>query len=266
VIAAGQWGDLRKRIVSAAVLIAICGAEIWLGGPSFAILVILLTGAMVWELCTITAPDHHNTPLMMAALAAACLGATIAFPDRISTAFLLVPSLVIALTDRRDRQLAALYAMAIMVAGFGLIVLRNGAGTPTIVWLVLIVVTSDVLGYFAGRTFGGPKFWPSVSPKKTWSGTVAGWIGAALIGLGFVIWGGAGWGLIALSVVIAFAGQMGDIWESWIKRRCGVKDSSGLIPGHGGVLDRFDALTGAIVALMLLKLVFALPLPGAVAF
>jgi phosphatidate cytidylyltransferase len=265
VIAAGQWGDLRKRIVSAVVLIAICGAEIWLGGPSFAVLVIILTGAMVWELATITAPDHPNTPLMMAALAAACLGATVAFPDRISSAFLLVPSLVIALTDRRDRQLSALYAIAIMVAGFGLISLRNGAGTPTILWLVLIVVASDVLGYFAGRTLGGPKFWPSVSPKKTWSGTVAGWIGAALIGLGFVIWGGAGWGLIPLSVVIAFAGQMGDIWESWIKRRCGVKDSSGLIPGHGGVLDRFDALTGSIVALMLLKLVLTLPLPGAVA-
>jgi phosphatidate cytidylyltransferase len=264
VIAPGQWGDLRKRIVSAVVLIAISGAEIWLGGPSFALLVIILTGAMVWELATITAPDHHTTPLMMAAIAAACLGVTVAFPDRISTAFLLAPSLVIALTDRRDRRLAALYAVAIMVAGFGLIALRNGAGTPTILWLVLIVVASDVLGYFAGRTFGGPKFWPSISPKKTWSGTVAGWIGAALIGLGFVIWGGAGWMLIPLSVVIAFAGQMGDIWESWIKRRCGVKDSSGLIPGHGGVLDRFDALTGSIVALMLLKLILTLPLPCAV--
>ncbi len=260
--AIARWGDLRKRIVSAAVLIAICGAEIWLGGASFAVLVIILTGAMVWELATITAPDHHNTPLMMAALAAACLAATVAFPDRISTAFLLVPSLVIALTDRRDRRLAALYAVAIMVAGFGLIALRNGAGTPTILWLVLIVVTSDVLGYFAGRILGGPKFWPSVSPKKTWSGTIAGWIGAALIGLGFVIWGGAGWWLVPLSVVIAFAGQLGDIWESWIKRRCGVKDSSGLIPGHGGVLDRFDALTGAIVAVMLLQLAFQLPLPG----
>jgi phosphatidate cytidylyltransferase len=259
-----RWADLRKRIVSAVVLIAICGAEIWLGGPSFAILVILLTAAMVWELCTMTAPDHANTPLMMAAIAAACLGATVAFPERISAAFLLVPSLVIALTDRRDRRLAALYAVAIMVAGFGLITLRNVAGTPTILWLVLIVVASDVLGYFAGRILGGPKFWPSISPKKTWSGTVAGWIGAAIVGAGFVLWGAAGWMLVPLSVVIAFAGQMGDIWESWIKRRCDVKDSSGLIPGHGGVLDRFDALTGAIVALMLLKLVLLLPLPGAV--
>jgi phosphatidate cytidylyltransferase len=256
-----QWGDLRKRLVSAVVLIIVGAAEIWLGGLSFAVLVILLTGAMVWELCTITAPDHHNTPLMMAAIAMASLAATVFFPEQLSGLFLLVPSMVIALTDRRDRRLSAFYAIAIMVAGYGLIDLR-AAGSLTIWWLVVLVVASDVLGYFAGRMFGGPKFWPAISPKKTWSGTVAGWVGAALIGVAFVIWGGASWALVPLSVLIAFAGQMGDIWESWIKRRCGVKDSSGLIPGHGGVLDRFDALTGAIVAVMLLQLLVPLPLPG----
>ena len=256
-----QWGDLRKRLVSAVVLVIIGAAEIYLGGMSFALLVILLTGAMVWELCTITAPDHHNTPMMMAALAMASLAATVFFPAQLSGGFLLVPSMVIALTDRRDRRLSAGYAAAIMVAGYGLIDLRS-AGSLTIWWLVALVVASDVLGYFAGRTLGGPKFWPAISPKKTWSGTVAGWVGAAILGLAFVIWGGAGWGIVALSVLVAFAGQMGDIWESWIKRRCGVKDSSGLIPGHGGVLDRFDALTGAIVAVMLLQLAFDLPLPG----
>lgn len=256
-----QWHDLRKRLVSAIVLSIVGAAEIWLGGVSFSVLVILLTGAMVWELCTITAPDHHNTPLMMAAVAMASLAATLAFPAQLSGLFLLVPSMVIALTDRRDRRLSAGYAAAIMVAGFGLIALR-GTGSLTIWWLVALVVTSDVLGYFAGRSLGGPKFWPAISPKKTWSGTIAGWGGAALVGVAFVLWGGAGWGLVALSVLVAFAGQLGDIWESWIKRRCGVKDSSGLIPGHGGVLDRFDALTGAIVAVMLLQLAFALPLPG----
>lgn len=256
-----QWGDLRKRLVSAIVLIIIGAAEIWLGGVSFAVLVILLTGAMIWELCTITAPDHHNTPLMMAAVAAASLAATVFLPAQLTGLFLLLPSLTIALTDRRDRHLSAFYAAAIMIAGYGMIDLR-AAGSMTLWWLVALVVASDVLGYFAGRAFGGPKFWPTISPKKTWSGTAAGWVGAALIGVAFVIWGRAGWALVPLSVLVAFAGQMGDIWESWIKRRCGVKDSSGLIPGHGGVLDRFDALTGAIVLLMLLQLSFELPLPG----
>lgn len=260
----GRWEDLRKRVVSAVVLVSVGGAEIWLGGPSFALLVVLLTGAMVWELAKMTAPDHENTPLGLAALASLCLAAEYFIADPFATAFLLVPALAIALTDRRDRRLSSLYSVAIMVAGYGLIELRMTAGTPVILWLVLIVVASDVLGYFVGRILGGPKFWPAISPKKTWSGTLAGWVGAAGVGAGFWVAGYGGPWLVALSVLIAFAGQMGDIWESWIKRRCGVKDASGLIPGHGGVLDRFDALIVAIVALMVLGLVLDLPLPGAV--
>jgi phosphatidate cytidylyltransferase len=208
-----------------------------------------------------TAPGHENTPLALAGLACLCLAATWFLPDRFSTAFLLVPSLAIALTDRRDRRLSSLYSVAIMVAGYSLIDLRMTAGTPAILWLVLIVVASDVLGYFVGRIFGGPKFWPAISPKKTWSGTVAGWVGAALVGIGFWVAGYAGGMLALLSVIVAFAGQMGDIAESWVKRRAGVKDASSLIPGHGGVLDRFDALIGALVVLMLLDLVVDLPLP-----
>jgi phosphatidate cytidylyltransferase len=261
----GRWEDLRKRVVSAVVLVAVGGAEIWLGGPSFVVLVVLLTGAMVWELARITAPGHENTPLGLAALASLCLAATWFLSDRFSAAFLLVPALAIALTDRRDRRLSSLYSVAIMVAGYGLIDLRMSAGTPAILWLVLIVVASDVLGYFVGRVVGGPKFWPAISPKKTWSGTVAGWVGAALVGLGTWFAGYGSPGLVLLSVVIAFAGQMGDIAESWVKRRCGVKDASSLIPGHGGVLDRFDALIGALVMLMVLELFMELPLPALVA-
>jgi phosphatidate cytidylyltransferase len=219
---------------------------------------------MVWELAKMTAPDHENTPLGLAGLAGLCLAATWFLPDRVSTAFLLVPALAIALTDRRDRRLSSLYSVAIMIAGYALIDLRMTAGTPAILWLVLIVVASDVLGYFVGRVVGGPKFWPAISPKKTWSGTVAGWVGAALVGVGFWLAGFGGAGLVLLSVAIAFAGQMGDIAESWVKRRCGVKDASSLIPGHGGVLDRFDALIGALVALILLDLLIDLPLPAAV--
>jgi phosphatidate cytidylyltransferase len=143
-----------------------------------------------------------------------------------------------------------------MVAGYGLVEFREEAGTTGILWLVTVVVMSDVAGYFAGRMIGGPKFWPKVSPKKTWSGTVAGWIGAVLVGLGFVLAGMGGWALLVLSPLVAFAGLLGDGAESWIKRRAGVKDSSHLIPGHGGLLDRFDALIGATVLVMVLGLFF----------
>ncbi len=114
-----------------------------------------------------------------------------------------------------------------------------------LLWVVCVVVATDVAGYIAGRALGGPKFWPAISPKKTWSGTVAGWLAAAVMGAIFGITLGAGAGLVLLSVVLSVAGQAGDVWESWIKRRVGVKDSSNLIPGHGGVLDRFDAMLGA---------------------
>ena len=165
----------------------------------------------------------------------------------------------ISAEPRKEPLAAVVIATAIMVSGHGLFVLRDEAGTAAILWLLGVVIASDVMGYFAGRILGGPKFWPAVSPKKTWSGTVAGWFGAALVGLAFVLAGQGDWLLILISPLIAFAGQMGDIGESWIKRRTGVKDSSALIPGHGGLMDRFDALTLAMVAVMLLNHIAPLP-------
>jgi len=250
----GRWADLRPRVISAVVMVAVGAAEIWLGGPSFALLVVLLTGGMIWELATMTAPVQRNRPLLMAGIAAAALAGALVLRSDLAAALVLVPSIALALTPRRDRRIAAAYAAAIMVSGYGLVVLRDEVGSAAILWLVMVVIASDVAGYFAGRMIGGPKFWPKVSPKKTWSGTVAGWIAAALVGLGFVLAGKGAAVLVLLSPVVALAGQMGDIVESWLKRRAGIKDSSHLIPGHGGLLDRFDALIGATVLVMLLGL------------
>ncbi len=252
----GRWGDLRKRVLSAIIMVSVGAAEIWLGGSAFAALVIVLTALMVWELAAMTAPARRNTPVTLAAMAGAALAAALVLRTDVAVLFLMVPTLMLALTPRRDRRLAAAYALAIMLAGYGLVTLRNDSGTPTILWLVAVVVASDVMGYFVGRLVGGPKFWPAVSPKKTWSGTVAGWAGAVLVAMGFLLSGYGTWVLVPLSVLVAFAGQMGDSAESWVKRRSGVKDASALIPGHGGVLDRFDALIGAVVVVMLVRLVW----------
>jgi phosphatidate cytidylyltransferase len=251
---AGKWADLRTRLLSAIVMVAVGAVEIWLGGTAFAALVVALTGVMIWELATMTAPSRQRSPEMLAAAAALALIAALVLKSEIAVLFLVVPSVALFLTPRRDRRLAGAYALAIMLAGYGLIDLRSVGGTQVILWLVAVVVASDVLGYFAGRTLGGPKFWERISPKKTWSGTVAGWIGAALVGVVMVLAFGATWLLVPLSALVAFAGQLGDIVESWLKRRAGVKDASNLIPGHGGVLDRFDALIGAVVVLMALGL------------
>lgn len=257
-----RWSDLRPRLISAAVMIVVAVVAIWMGGAIFTASVILLSAVMIWELARMTAPGSGSMPIILALVAGLSMAATLLVPPVIALALLFVPAICLYLTPRSDKLLTAGWGAAAMLAGYGLILLRIAEGIPAILWLVLVVVASDVMGYFAGRILGGAKFWPAISPKKTWSGTIAGWIGAALIGLGFVAAGYGGLGLIVLSPLVAFAGQMGDIAESWVKRRAGVKDSSNLIPGHGGFLDRFDAMTGALVLVMLLSLIFQLPLPS----
>ncbi|MFN3577636.1 MAG: phosphatidate cytidylyltransferase [Tabrizicola sp.] len=252
--AAGRWADLRTRILSAIVMLAVGAVEIWLGGTAFAALVIGLTSVMVWELATMTAPGGRRAPVTIAVTAGAALMLAMVLRSDIAVLFLMVPTLVLILTPRRDRRLSGAYALAIMLAGYGLVELRQTAGDRAILWLVAVVIVSDVLGYFVGRLVGGPKFWPALSPKKTWSGTAAGWVGAGLVGLVFVLALGTSWLIVPVSALVALAGQMGDIAESWVKRRAGVKDASNLIPGHGGVLDRFDALIGAVVFVLLIGL------------
>lgn len=204
----GQWGDLGPRVASAAVMLVVGGAALWIGGWAFAALIAVSVVAMLGELWSMT------------------------------------------LRQQRDGAIFLAYGSTILVAGAVLVWLRGQPdGLVLSLWLLAVVIASDVMGYFAGRLLGGPKFWPRVSPKKTWSGTVAGWIGALLVGWAFSGFVAEGAALVLVSPVIAFAGQMGDIAESAIKRRAGVKDSSNLIPGHGGVLDRFDAVIFAALVL-----------------
>ena len=254
---AARWGDLRRRGVSAVLMVAVGGAAIWAGGAAYLALILILTAAMTWELARLTAPDKPIMAIVLAALAAACLYATAEW--RFGFFFLALPAICFAVAPRQDRELAAIYAFVIMLASYEFLGLRSDQGGIALIWLVCVVISSDLAGYFVGRSLGGPLFWASISPKKTWSGTVAGWVAAALVGVVFVLAHRAQVGLIWLSALIALAGQMGDILESWIKRRAGAKDSSGLIPGHGGVMDRFDAMLGAGLLVLLVKLVAALP-------
>lgn len=250
-----RWHDLRTRAISALVMLAIGAAEVWLGGLSFLVLISVLITLMVWELARLSDPADPWRAYGLAALAGLCLILDEGWPS--VSAWLLfpvVPLAFLALPRLHPRAMAA-FALAIMVAGHGLFVIRDEVGTAAVLWLLAVVITSDVLGYLVGRLVGGPKFWPKVSPKKTWSGTLAGLGGAALVGAAFWAQGYGSALLIPVSALVAFAGQMGDIAESWVKRRAGVKDASSLIPGHGGVLDRFDALIGAVVAVMILQLV-----------
>ena len=239
-----DFSDLRARTLSALAMIAVGGLALWLGGGAMVALALVLAALMGWELHRLMAPDAAQGRAEGAGLAAALLVAvfTLWQSGLVSLAGLALGAAVLAWNMPRQRLIFGLYLLMAMMAAHGLVVLRAGFGLAFVLWIVGIVVVSDIAGYFAGRLIGGPKFWPRVSPKKTWSGTVAGWIGAAFLGAGFAGALGLSWLIVPLSVVLSFAGQMGDIAESAIKRRAGVKDSSALIPGHGGVLDRFDAM------------------------
>jgi phosphatidate cytidylyltransferase len=249
-----SFTDLRARALSGIAMAVIGIGAVWAGGIVFDLLVAVLVGLMVWELTRMLDADAGFGKAEAQGITAAV--AIMVFWLQLAGVFLLgAVVLSIALLAWRfpkDRGIAAAYLALILFAGLGLMGLRSDFGMVWVLWLMLLVIGSDVAGYFAGRIIGGPKLWPRVSPKKTWSGTVAGWGLAVVIALAFMGPLNAGAGLILASVLVAMAGQAGDIAESAIKRHAGVKDSSTLIPGHGGVLDRFDAMIAAALMVLIL--------------
>lgn len=248
----GNWQDLSIRAGSGLAMAVVGIALIWLGGWWFSALAILGVGLMAWELAAMTSPrPAPNWSLLVGITAAGALWFALWMHRPLWLAIMLVPMVAGLVSPRRDRLVYAVYTMVIMFTGYGLVAFRDGDGLAFVLWLVLLVIFADMMGYFGGRMIGGPKFWPRVSPKKTWAGTICGWLGAALVGWVMAAFaGGPSW-LPWFSVLVAFASQMGDIAESAIKRRANIKDSSRLIPGHGGVMDRFDGLAGATVLLLL---------------
>ena len=267
----GKWNDLGTRVASAIVLLAVAAVALWLGGVVWALLVTLVAVLMGWELARLCEPGiqpSRSIPLAaslavpLALLAAGFLtgqdGEAIRNFQYASWGVMLLPPLLGILFLNDARWIWVAYGLVIQFgAQFFLFTGLDPWGFSWLIVVVGIVILSDTLGYFAGRLIGGPKFWPRISPKKTWSGTVAGWIGAAIFGA-FALGGlldSAAIGALA-AVVVAFAGQMGDIAASAIKRRVGVKDASNLIPGHGGFMDRLDAMIAAAAATIIFVLVF----------
>ncbi|MHC0052947.1 phosphatidate cytidylyltransferase [Actibacterium sp. D379-3] len=255
----GQWDDLTLRLSSGAAMAVLGVAAIWLGGPWFAALAALVSGVMLWELARMVAPERRSEALQLAVLGTGAVLLARALPGFYAFPLLAAPALVGVSLLKRHGAVFAIYALAILVAGYGLSLFRDSYGVVWLFWLVLVVIATDVFGYFAGRLIGGPKFWPRISPKKTWSGTVAGWVAAALIGLLFRQFTNAGPDLPWISVALSMASQLGDIAESALKRKMGVKDSSNLLPGHGGLFDRFDGLLGAALLMLLVAQLVYVP-------
>lgn len=257
--APGQWDDLVVRLGTGAVVAGVGMAAMWAGGLWFHLLVAAASGVMVWELGRMLGGGTSIRFLGIAAFLAVMIAGEL--PLGIALPVLVAPAVVGYGQVPANRLVFAGYLGAMLLAGYGLMQLRDDAGFLWMAWLALLVIATDVMGYFAGRMIGGPKFWPRVSPKKTWSGTVAGWVGALAVGLAFMWATDAGPWLLPLSVLLSMAAQAGDVAESAVKRRAGVKDASAILPGHGGLFDRFDGMLGASLVLLLVAGLTAFP-PG----
>ncbi len=140
-----------------------------------------------------------------------------------------------------------LYAVVALLAS---VLMRQDPvnGFAALMFVLLLVWATDIGGYFAGRGIGGPKLWPRVSPKKTWAGAAGGFAASLAVAGAFAAFGvGKAVPLLALAALLSMVSQAGDLFESAVKRRFGVKDSSHLIPGHGGLMDRLDGYIAAIL-------------------
>lgn len=252
--APSRWRDLGPRVASAAVLVPLALLALWLGGIAWGGLVLLALVGLCWEWVRLCGFDWGRQPgivVPIIVLFVALLGLFGFWPAAL--AGLLGGSLGLG---RRHRWLG--FGVAYLgAAGLALLALRNGPlGGADVLFLLLIVWASDIGAYFAGRIFGGPKLAPAISPNKTWSGACGGLIAAMAVGVTLaLVAGGEGRAPLmaaGIAAILGLASQLGDLFESWIKRRYHVKDSSSLIPGHGGLLDRLDGvLVAAPVAVLL---------------
>lgn len=257
-----SFPDLRTRLVPALGAGLVAVAFVWLGGIWLALAAAAAVVVMVLEWRRITAGTGgrvQGAPYAAAAAGSVVLSALA--PFWVAAAVLIGgAAAAMALDLGRGRRAAGLWSLAgalyIGAAGIALVALRGFEpfGLLTIVWVVLVVIATDVGGYFAGRMIGGPKLWRRVSPNKTWAGTIGGIVLAALVG-GLFDWVALGddyLQICALSAIAAMVSQAGDLAESALKRRFGVKDSGTIMPGHGGLLDRLD---GQIPAILIAALV-----------
>lgn len=247
--------ELRLRVLSAVLLVPAALLVTTLGGIWFAIGAGACALILLREWILIVRAQHET--LASAIAYASVVGAAIAAAAgeiEAGFALLLVSAAGLALfgSVRRHKQILWLAAGIAYAGSSGavLIALRDGsAGLAVIVFLFGVVWATDIVAYFVGRRIGGPKLWVRVSPKKTWSGAIGGFAAAVAVGwLGYLLIGRAGPGVwLVFAAVLSVFSQIGDLFESALKRHFGVKDSGHIIPGHGGVMDRLDGLVGAAV-------------------
>jgi len=242
--------DLWPRVAAAVAMGTVAVAATWIGGFLFAAFWWLASIVVLWEWQRLVGGERLIVARVVAGAVALALAALSALHDSIAgvvAALILGAAAVGWIAGGRQGIWAAagvLYAGA-LVASVGLLRVSPSFGMASILWLFAVVWGADIAAYFAGRLIGGPRLWPRVSPGKTWAGAIVGAFAGAVLGLMLAAWTNRLAALFWLGLATAIVSELGDLFESALKRRFGVKDSSGLIPGHGGLMDRLDAFTSA---------------------
>ena len=250
-----RWSDLPSRLYSALVLILVGFFTVFYGGLLLLLAVSILVSVMHYELAKMQSPCNSEAPKYSSLVGLI----TLVTLNYSANWFLFLAVLLFSLACqyfllRTQKLVGVFYSMIIILGGIYFIELRAEFGILFVGWLVCVVILTDTFGYFGGRLVGGPKFFASISPNKTWAGIVSGWLGALIctyffmeqkVFMDFTF---SAKTLFSFAILLSFCSQIGDIFESFIKRKCNVKDSSNIIPGHGGFMDRFD---GIIVATLI---------------
>jgi len=250
--------NLALRIISSAVLAPLAIAVAYLGGHWFLAFWAIAAVVVLWEWDTLVCAHDRNPVLAIGGGALVGAGLLMALGHAgTGIALILLSVLGVATLASRIRRYwcaaGVVYAGCLLVAP---VVLRSDAnwGVAAMLFLFAVVWLTDISAYFAGRAVGGPKLMPRISPHKTWSGAVGGAVAGVVGGVEVAREFGAD-NLIAVSIVallLSIVSQGGDLLESAIKRHFHAKDASGLIPGHGGLMDRLDGfVTAAVVAALI---------------
>lgn len=244
--------NLLLRVIAAAVLAPLTIAIAYAGGWFWLSLVTAAALVLYYEWLMIVGASR-NVTVVVAGMTALVFAATWSEFREIGLALCFAGAgaglvAVLSRTQGIWNVSGLCYAAAALLAS---VLIRHDVmdGFAAVLFVLLVVWAADIGGYFAGRGIGGPKLWPRVSPKKTWAGAFGGLIGSVVVAAGFAACGvGRTMPLLLLGATLSIISQLGDLFESAVKRRFGVKDSSQIIPGHGGLLDRLDGFVAAVIA------------------